>query len=113
MMVGIAGTFTTLAAVAKGLRDYSHIEVHGSRLSRAEAERQIRLYKAKSVPERREISGMEPKRADVILAGALLIERIMALFHIDQVIVSDQGIRYGLLYEKIALGRRPNKTAKG
>ncbi|MFQ5903249.1 MAG: Ppx/GppA family phosphatase, partial [Candidatus Binatia bacterium] len=98
-MVGIAGTFTTLAAVEKGLNRYSHSEVHGNRLSRAEVQRQLHLFKGKTIAERREIPGLEPKRADVILAGALLIDRIMALFHVEQVIVSDQGIRYGLLHE--------------
>jgi len=100
-MVGIAGTFTTLAAIEKGLRRYSHSEVHGSRLGRAEVERQIQLFKGKTIAERREIPGLEPERADVILAGAMLIDRIMALFHVDQVTVSDQGIRYGLLHEKL------------
>ncbi len=100
-MVGIAGTFTTLAAIAKGLRRYSHSEVHGSLLSRAEVQRQIRLFKSKTVAERKRIPGLEPKRADVILAGALLIHRIMALFRGEEVLVSDQGVRYGLLYEKL------------
>jgi exopolyphosphatase/guanosine-5'-triphosphate,3'-diphosphate pyrophosphatase len=101
-MVGIAGTFTTLSAVEKGLTHYSHSEVHGSRLSRAEVERQVELYRARTVAERKQIAGLEPKRADVILAGALAIQRIMTLFDIDEAIVSDQGIRYGLLYERIA-----------
>jgi exopolyphosphatase/guanosine-5'-triphosphate,3'-diphosphate pyrophosphatase len=102
MMVGIAGTFTTLSAVEKGLTHYSHSEVHGSRLSRAEVERQVELYRSKTVAERKQIAGLEPKRADVMLAGALVIQRIMTLFDIDEAVVSDQGIRYGLLYEKIA-----------
>jgi exopolyphosphatase/guanosine-5'-triphosphate,3'-diphosphate pyrophosphatase len=102
IMVGIAGTFTTLSAVEKGLTHYSHSEVHGSRLTRAEVERQIEIYRSKTIAERKQIAGLEPKRADVILAGALAIQRIMALFDIDEAIVSDQGIRYGLLYEKIA-----------
>lgn len=101
VMVGIAGTFTTLAAVEKRLSHYSHHEVHGSCLSRAEVQRQVRLFKGKTVAERREIPGLEPKRADVIFAGALLIDRIMALFRVEQVMVSDQGIRYGLLHEKL------------
>jgi len=105
-MVGIAGTFTTLAAIEKGLRQYSHSEVHGSCLSRAEVERQIQLFKEKTVAERKEIPGLEPKRVDVILAGTLLIDRIMALFRIDQVTVSDQGIRYGLLHERMAISRQ-------
>jgi len=101
-MVGIAGTFTTLSAVEKGLTHYSHSEVHGSRLTRAEVERQVELYRASTIAERKRIPGLEPKRADVILAGALAIQRIMTLFDIDEAIVSDQGIRYGLLYERIA-----------
>lgn len=104
-IVGIAGTFTTLAAIAKGLRRYSHSEVHGSCLSRAEVARQVRLFKGKTIAERKEIPGLEAKRADVILAGALLIERVMALFRVDQVTVSDQGIRYGLLHERLSAFR--------
>lgn len=102
VMVGIAGTFTTLAAIEKGLERYSHSEVHGSLLGRAEVQRQIALFKGKTIAERKKIPGLEPKRADVILAGALLIDRIMALFRVEQVLVSDQGIRYGLLYERLA-----------
>jgi exopolyphosphatase/guanosine-5'-triphosphate,3'-diphosphate pyrophosphatase len=100
-LVGIAGTFTTLAAVEKGLIRYSHSIVHGSRLSLAEVRRQARLFLGNSIAERKEIPGLEPKRADVILAGACLIERIMTFFHTPEVIVSDQGVRYGLLYEQV------------
>lgn len=100
-MVGIAGTFTTLAAVKKGLRQYVHSEVHGTILSRSEVERQLSLYKAKTVAQRREIPGLEPKRADVILAGALLISRIMTFVRVEEAIVSDQGVRYGLVHERL------------
>ena len=100
-LVGIAGTFTTLAAVEKKLTRYSHSEVHGSRLTLAEVRRQARLFRDKTIAERKNIPGMEPKRADVILAGACLIERIMTFFHTQDVIVSDQGVRYGLLYEQL------------
>ncbi len=99
-LVGIAGTFTTLAAVEKRLERYSHTAVHGSRLSLAEVRRQIRLFQGKSIAQRQRIEGLDPKRADVILAGACMIERIMNLFHADSVVVSDQGVRYGLLLER-------------
>ena len=104
-MVGIAGTFTTLAAVARGLTRYSHSDVHGSRLGRVEVQRQVRLFESKTVAERKAIPGLEPQRADVILAGALLIDRIMAFFRLDEVMVSDQGIRYGLLFERLESDR--------
>lgn len=106
VMVGVAGTFTTLAAVMKGRQKYSHSEVHGSLLALSEVERQVQLYESKTIAERKQIAGLEPKRADVILAGALLIQRIMKLFGMESVTVSDQGIRYGLLYERIAQSRQ-------
>ena len=99
-LVGIAGTFTTLAAVEKQLERYSHSQVHGCCLSLAEVRRQIRLFQAKSIAERKQIAGLEAKRADVILAGACLTERIMNFFHAESIIVSDQGVRYGLLHER-------------
>lgn len=101
-VVGIAGTFTTLAAIDRGLRRYSHSEVHGSRLSLGEVQRQIALFEAKTIAERKAIAGLEAKRADVILGGALMIERILSFFGAAEVLVSDQGIRYGLLHERIS-----------
>jgi exopolyphosphatase/guanosine-5'-triphosphate,3'-diphosphate pyrophosphatase len=101
VMVGIAGTFTTLAAIEKELKKYSHSAVHGVSLSQTQIKRQIQLFKDKTVAERKKIVGLEPGRADVILAGAVLIDRIMTVLAKDQVVVSDQGVRYGLLYEKL------------
>ena len=98
-LVGIAGTFTTLSAVEKKLARYAHGEVHGSCLTLSEVRRQVALYQGKTIAERKTIDGLEPKRADVILAGAILIEMIMTFFHLQQVIVSDHGVRYGLLHE--------------
>jgi len=100
-LVGIAGTFTTLAAVAKGLARYSHQEIHGSQLTLTEVTRQVRVYKQMSVAERKLIPGLEPKRADVILAGAYLVQKITQWFGATELIVSDQGVRYGLLYERL------------
>ena len=97
-LIGIAGTCTTLAAVEKKLTNYSHGEVHGGLLSLDEVRRQIELFQSKPIEERKAIPGLEPKRADVILAGACLIEKIMTLFHSERIIVSDHGVRYGLLH---------------
>jgi exopolyphosphatase / guanosine-5'-triphosphate,3'-diphosphate pyrophosphatase len=98
-LVGIAGTFTTLSAVEKKMLRYAHAEVHGSRLTLSEIRRQVALFQSKTIEERKAIPGLEPRRADVMLAGAVLIERIMTAFHSERVIVSDQGVRYGLLHE--------------
>ena len=97
--VGTAGTFTTLAAMQKKLRNYSHGDVHGSCLTGEDLRRQVGLLQEKSVAERKAIVGMDPKRADVIFAGACLIERIMKFYRAERVVVSDQGVRYGLLHQ--------------
>jgi exopolyphosphatase/guanosine-5'-triphosphate,3'-diphosphate pyrophosphatase len=98
-LVGIAGTFTTLAAIEKKLERYSHSQVHGAILTIDEVRRQICVLQQSTIAERKRIIGLEPKRADVIFAGACLIDRIMRLWQRDTVIVSDQGVRYGLLHE--------------
>ncbi|HEY2922826.1 MAG TPA: Ppx/GppA phosphatase family protein [Candidatus Binatia bacterium] len=98
-LVGIAGTFTTLAAMEKKLERYSHSQVHGGILSLDVVRRQIFQLQEKTIAERKRIVGLEPKRADVIFAGASLLERIMTFWHAERVIVSDQGVRYGLLHE--------------
>jgi exopolyphosphatase/guanosine-5'-triphosphate,3'-diphosphate pyrophosphatase len=98
-LVGIAGTFTTLSAVERKLLRYAHAEVHGSQLTLSEVRRQVALLQGKTIVERKAIPGLDPRRADVMLAGALLVEKIMTRFHSERVIVSDQGVRYGLLYE--------------
>jgi exopolyphosphatase/guanosine-5'-triphosphate,3'-diphosphate pyrophosphatase len=98
-LVGIAGTFTTLAAIEKKLARYSASQVHGSVLNLPEVKRQVAMLQSRTIAERKQIAGLEPKRADVIFAGAYLIEKIMGLFGASQVVVSDQGVRYGLLHE--------------
>ena len=98
-LVGIAGTFTTLAAIERKLGRYSHSQVHGSVLTLTEVKRQVAMLQERSIAERKQIVGLEPKRADVIFAGAYLIEKIMERLGARRVVVSDQGVRYGLLHE--------------
>jgi exopolyphosphatase/guanosine-5'-triphosphate,3'-diphosphate pyrophosphatase len=98
-LIGIAGTFTTLAAMEKKLLRYSHSEVHGSRLTLEQIQGQTRALQERSLAERKRLIGLEEKRADVIFAGARLVEKILARFGAGAVTVSDQGVRYGLLYE--------------
>jgi exopolyphosphatase / guanosine-5'-triphosphate,3'-diphosphate pyrophosphatase len=53
-----------------------------------------------TLDERREIPGIEQERADVIFAGAAILERVMATFALSDVIVSDQGVRWGLVWRE-------------
>jgi exopolyphosphatase / guanosine-5'-triphosphate,3'-diphosphate pyrophosphatase len=100
-LVGIAGTVTTLCAVALGLKTYDPAVVHGHRLSQAEVLRVIALLGSVPLVERKKLPGIEPGRADVIFAGAAILERIMGHFGLPEVIVSDQGVRWGLIWREL------------
>ena len=98
-LVGTAGTVTTLASVALGMPQYQPDRVQGMRIARCEVERQITHYLAVPLSERKRIPGLEPKRADTIVAGAAIVDRVMARARVEEIVVSDRGIRWGLAYE--------------
>lgn len=97
--VGIAGTITTLAAVDLGLEPYDGARVHGHRLGRVQLEALIEKLAAMPLQERRSVWGLEPKRADVIVAGAIVARRVLAAAGAEHWIVSDRGVRWGLAIE--------------
>jgi exopolyphosphatase/guanosine-5'-triphosphate,3'-diphosphate pyrophosphatase len=98
-MVGVAGTVTSLAAMALELASYDPARVHGYQLSRADLGRQLARLGAATQAERERMIGLDPRRADVIFAGASILDRIAGAAGMAEVRVSDRGIRWGLLYE--------------
>ncbi len=100
VMVGIAGTVTTICAVALGLATYDPKIVHGHHLSHEDVIAAIAKF-AVPLAERKRLPGLEAGRADVIFAGAAILERIMGHFHQKEVVVSDQGVRWGLLWRTL------------
>lgn len=97
-MVGIAGTVTTLAAMKLKLKQYDHEQVHGHVLTLADVEEIISDLLPLSIEERMKLPGLEPKRADVIYPGAVILEEAMEHFGKTQVIACHHGIRWGLAY---------------
>ena len=100
VLVGMGGAVTNLTAVMHGLEQYSAEVVQGSRLDRAEIERQIELYRIRSAEQRREIVGLQPARAEVILAGACIVRTVLEKLGCDGLTVSDRGLRHGVLAER-------------
>ena len=100
-LVGIGGTVTTMAAVSHKMARYDPEVIQGSVLSREEVLRQIEAYSSKTVAQRCEMHGLQPKRADVILAGACVLQVIMDRLGADELIVSDRGLRHGLAWERL------------
>jgi exopolyphosphatase/guanosine-5'-triphosphate,3'-diphosphate pyrophosphatase len=98
-LVGVAGTVTSLAAMAESLASYDPLRVHGYRLSRGSLGGQIARLARATQAERERMVGLDPRRADVILAGALILDGLATAAGAPEVRVSDRGIRWGLLHE--------------
>jgi exopolyphosphatase/guanosine-5'-triphosphate,3'-diphosphate pyrophosphatase len=103
--VGVAGTMTTLAAVALGLSPYDGARVHGHVMTRADLGRVVDELAALPLGERRLVPGMEPNRADVIVAGGAIALALLEHWSAPSVRVSDRGVRWGLA-EELAQGSR-------
>jgi exopolyphosphatase/guanosine-5'-triphosphate,3'-diphosphate pyrophosphatase len=101
VLVGIAGTVTTVCAIALKMDPYDPERVHGYQLSRAEVERVLELLGSLPNEQRRQLKGLDPARADVIFAGAAILERVMSEADVNSVTVSDQGVRWGLVWREL------------
>jgi exopolyphosphatase/guanosine-5'-triphosphate,3'-diphosphate pyrophosphatase len=101
LMVGIAGTATTICAVALGMDRYDPDKVHGHRLPIDEVLRVLGLFGSVPLEERKQLPGVEAGRADVLFAGTAILERVMGHFNLHQVIISDQGVRWGLVWREL------------
>ena len=104
-LVGMGGALTNLAAVRHDLAAYDADVVHGTVLDRAEVDRQIALYRTRTADQRREIVGLQPRRAEVILAGACIVRTVLERLRCDELTVSDRGLRHGLIVERFEATR--------
>ncbi len=91
---GVAGTIVTLGQLAKGLKQFSS-ELHGFALHYREVHHLVQDFARSSLRDIIEL-GVEAGRADVILAGTLILHQFMRLFAVKTVTVSTQGLRYGV-----------------
>jgi exopolyphosphatase/guanosine-5'-triphosphate,3'-diphosphate pyrophosphatase len=95
-LVGMAGTVTTLAAIARRIDPYDPERIHGMRLRAEEIVELGRRLVEMPLARRVELPGLEPKRADVIPVGAAIVSAIVAWARAPEIIVSDRGVRWGL-----------------
>lgn len=101
-MVSIGGTGTALASVELGLESFRVDKIHRFVLTKEALRNQLTLYRSKTIEERKRIKGLSASRADVILAGGAILFLIMERFGCPSLTISAHGVRYGLLYKKIA-----------
>jgi exopolyphosphatase / guanosine-5'-triphosphate,3'-diphosphate pyrophosphatase len=100
-LVAVAGTATTVQAVAMGLPEYDPEVLHRSTLARDDAERVFRLLADMTTAERADIPVMAPGREDVIPAGAAILVGTMKRWGFGQALISETDILDGLAYRMV------------
>ena len=103
-LVGIGGTIVNLAAVESGLIELDLSVVHGQVLDRRQILNRIDLFRSLTIDALRRVPGLEVKRAEVILAGTLILRGLMNYIGVEQIHVSTRGIRYGVMIDRFLSG---------
>jgi exopolyphosphatase/guanosine-5'-triphosphate,3'-diphosphate pyrophosphatase len=93
--IGVAGTITSLSALALGLEEYDRDRVHGSELSAQALEEQLRRLASVPLEERRRLRPLDPDRAPVIVGGAVIAREVLAFFGLDELEISERDILDG------------------
>jgi exopolyphosphatase / guanosine-5'-triphosphate,3'-diphosphate pyrophosphatase len=100
--VGVGGTFTNLASVNLAMAQRDREQIHGARLTMEEVENLTERFGALTVEQRRQIPGLDPERADIIFAGAIILGQALSRLNLDGCDVSSRGLRWGVLYDRFA-----------
>ncbi len=98
-LVSVAGTATSLAAIALELEVYDPGRVHGYELSGHAVSDTLEYLASLTLEQRRNVIGLHPERASVIVMGALILESVMALAGVDSTLVSEHDILYGIVLD--------------
>lgn len=94
---GVGGTITTLAALKFEMEDYESEKIEGSSLDLIELESRLESFQKLTLAERASLKGLQPKRADIISAGLIILIEILKYFSCESLTVSDKDLLYGLL----------------
>lgn len=99
-LIGVAGTVTTLAAIDLNLPEYDPRKVSGHELTYEKIQELLAKLRIKTVEEMRAFPQILPGRADILLAGVVILLEVMDQLNIETMTVSDRGLRYGVALEE-------------
>jgi exopolyphosphatase/guanosine-5'-triphosphate,3'-diphosphate pyrophosphatase len=101
--VGIAGTWTSLAAISADLPRYDHGSVHGLVMEPGDLDRLVSVLAGMTVEETEMIPSLDPKRAPVILSGAVIAREVLHHLDVDGIKVSERDTLDGVAAELLAI----------
>jgi exopolyphosphatase/guanosine-5'-triphosphate,3'-diphosphate pyrophosphatase len=102
--IGVAGTATYLAASTLGLASFVPEKVNGTNLSLAKVHELVAHFRRLTAAERLGIGGMDRGRADVIVAGGIILEEVLVAAEVENIEVSVRGLRYGVVLVPVRSG---------
>jgi len=100
--IAVAGTATSCAAIDLALEPYDTTRVEGHVLSRAKLDRLLERLAALPLEQRRQVRGLHPDRAPTIVAGVVVLSRVLDAFRLGEVEVSDRDILWGVALQLAA-----------
>ncbi|MCF8010102.1 MAG: Ppx/GppA family phosphatase [Clostridiales bacterium] len=98
-LIGMGGTITNLAAISLELKTYDPNLVHGYILTYNSIQKTLKILENTPVDKRKEIPGLQPERADIIVAGTRIVKIVMDCLEFNCIEVSEADILYGLAVE--------------
>jgi len=96
-LIGSGGTTTAIGAMAMSALGKSYASIHGYEVLRSEVVHLLAMLTRKGLAERRLVPGLNADRADIIVAGIVVVEELMRFFGANQLLVNERGIREGLI----------------
>ena len=103
-LIGVAGTLTTLASIDLALPSFDRERVHKHMLTLEAVDSIFNVLRTKGLEELKQVPQILPERADIILAGILILLEVMKQLDADSITVSDRGLRYGILMKEVQKG---------
>lgn len=99
VVVGVGGTISNLSAMEFGMFVLPE-KLHGFELTQDAIEDRMEQLATLTIEERKRVGGLDPKRADIILGGAILLSQALARLNTTKIAVSTRGLRWGVLYDR-------------
>jgi exopolyphosphatase / guanosine-5'-triphosphate,3'-diphosphate pyrophosphatase len=98
-LIGVAGTLTTLASIDLRLKEFDRNAVNRYALNSGAVDRIFRELAPLTLDQIKSYPQIHPDRADIILAGIIILREILSKSGLQSITVSDRGLRYGLLHD--------------
>lgn len=99
---GVGGTITTAAAIKLNLKEYDSNKIENTTITLEELKQIIERLSALKIRERKKVNGLQPKRADIIITGLIILKEILIYIGQKGLTVSDQDLLYALIKKQLS-----------